>query len=178
MSTISEEAIEQYRRQVENELKTGSSHTFLNYNHQNAQVIVQEFIKQAEKDVYLFCGKLSQKVYGGEETRKIFAEALEKKVTIQIVIAASEPETRTIANLVATAGNGSWVRSLQGEELPKEIPPNHFFVVDGKSYRYEAYEEGVIPHPCRASVCANDQQRSALLQQRFEELAARAHNWA
>lgn len=130
-----DEGLAMYRAQVRNAVLTNSITPFPNKSPLHARIIVQEFVRAAHRNVDIFCGKLSNVVYGGDDTFAVFERVIQLGVKVRVVLQHGDKlENRKLANLIRE--NSGEVRRL-APETKGSTPTGHFFIVDGKRYRYE-----------------------------------------
>ncbi len=145
----SEAELASYAQSVRDRIKNGTGGVFRNACAPHASIIIREFLDAAEKSVCLFCGRLSESVYGALQV--FFSVALKRNVKVRVITASSYENTGA-KELAAYLKNEGVLRCLG---RCKDEPLPHFMLVDNRMYRLEVCDEGK-----EASVCAAAEQET------------------
>lgn len=145
MNTEQDNDLESFRRMVKLFIEIDSPATISNNNRDHAKIILEELFRNAKDTAYVYCGRISNEVWGGTSVALAIIDALNRGVNVQFVVQHPEeiPEDSAVVDILRKHGR------IHSSEKFAEIG-THFAVFDGKRYRLEKDDEAKS-----ASVCMN-----------------------
>ncbi len=121
-----EDEIERYRASVAMRIINNNTELIENHGADYARAVIGELILSAEKDIYLFCEKLSEIIY--QPLLFHFFLAFVKGVNIHIITQADPQDSETSQFLMQKGCIRKLLSASQHE---------HFLIIDGIRYRQE-----------------------------------------
>jgi hypothetical protein len=155
--------LKEYRTNVERLAELQSTETFSNGRPEHATIILETFLKYAQKKVAIFCQRLSQRTYGGPLLLEKIGEALRNKKRISIIV-QEEPEARELVEYAKAWKRENLAISISAAGRSAESVQVNFAVMDKKAYRFEQDREKPV-----AFACMNDPKSAELLMDRFSQ---------
>ncbi len=160
-----EQELDRYAKSVRDKIRNQAGGLFQNNSPLHASIIIREFLDAAEKTVCLFCGKLSESVYGALQV--FFSSAIERNVRVRVITESSYEETGA-KNLAEYLKSKDSLRCLAWK---KEDSLPHFLLVDGRMYRLEVKQEQKEALVCAAADKESGTKETArVMAQAFEKL--------
>lgn len=136
--SCTETELKQYRIDVRTRIAENDGTIFPNNCPDKTAIVLQEFIKAAERSVHIYCGRLNAAVY--EDLKPDFEDAIARGVEVRVVCAYKQISAKSLAEKLRV---GDHFRQLS-EEL--ELP--HFAVVDGRRFRIETDQKSKEAFVC------------------------------
>lgn len=164
-----EEALELYRKAVRLRIENRDGAIFPNNCPDKTTVVLQEFIRAAEKSVHIYCGHLNATIYG--DLHSDFREALARDVDVRVVCSPGEVDSTELATMLE---EGDHLRVLD-----EEAPISHFAVMDGIRYRIETDHNSKEALVCAYAGEPDQRQRVKMLETAHEilwDMATEADN--
>lgn len=132
MNEAKDNDLEAFRHMVKLFIEIDSPATISNDNSDHAKIILEELFRSAKETAYVYCGHVSNEVWGSEAIARAIDEAVSRKVNVQFIV--QHPEDIPIDSAVAAF--------LRKEKRIHSSPKfsalgTHFAVFDGKRYRLE-----------------------------------------
>lgn len=152
--------IEEYRKILRELMDSGSEEAISNGQPIHAAAIYDLFFERAKYSVDIFCKDLSRDVFGLKWVTEAFRKALERGVTIRLLIQEELPEQKNILDKIKLPG----LQVRYGDDNIKGFKFN-FSVMDNRAYRYESDKQ-----QCKAIAQLNDNKNSDTLNRTFSEL--------
>lgn len=125
------------------------SHTIVgNSSPAHAKVLLEEMFKHAKETAYVYCGKISNEVWGGDAVANAVRTAIEKGVTVRFIVQHPEqvPQDSAVKRILDE-------HKIQIHSSPKfGNIASHFAVFDGKMYRFENDDTAKTAKACMNSV--------------------------
>lgn len=154
--------LESFRYTVKLFIKINSTALISNKNSEHAKVILEELFNDAKKTAYVYCGRISNEVWGGEAVAKAVKGAIDREVDVKFIVqhANEIPKDSVVYKL------------LKPKDLVVSSPKlaeikSHFAVFDSKRYRFEKDDAAKS-----AIVCMNNETVGGQLQKLAENLVA------
>lgn len=124
--------IESFRYMVKLLMKINSPTVIGNSSPAHAKVLLEEMFNGAEKTAFVYCGCISDEVWGGDAIANAVRGAIERKVNVKFIVQHADriPPNSAIYRLMQQ--HGGIVTSPRFAEIK-----SHFAVFDGKMYRFE-----------------------------------------
>lgn len=119
--------LDMYRMAVRRCICENDGMLFPNTCPEKTAIVLQEFIRAAQRRICIFCGHLARDVY--EQLLPDLEEAIARKVLVRVICEPGELETQELAAILRDNG------SLRQLDANPGIP--HFAVFDTLRYRIE-----------------------------------------
>lgn len=142
------ENIDPFRYMVKRLIEINSPTMIENGCPVHAQILLEEMFAHAEHTAYVYCGKISNEVWGCEAVANAVRDAI-KRPNMQVHFIVQHPESIPANSAVykVLMDHGAVVASS-----PRFLDVDHHFAVfDGKMYRFENNDEKKT-----ATACVND----------------------
>ena len=153
-----------YEKEVRRRILEKDGGTFLNKSAWHASIILREFLRSAQDNVRILCGKLNEAVYGTLWPE--FESAIERGVRVQVLTESRDVSATALAESLRARGA---FRSLSG---PCGI--FHFAIVDGMRYRAEREEVDKSALVCACASNSKELWRVHMMGEIFDDLWSKA----
>jgi hypothetical protein len=128
-----------YREGVASLLEAHANKMINNGLPEHAAVLFEQFFKNAQEQVCIFCKNLAAPVFGRQFVVDAAREALGRGIRIEILLQDSQPEQSSFTDLLRKAPSGVTITTAQSE-VAKTFKVN-FAVMDLRAYRFEEDRE-------------------------------------
>lgn len=126
-----------FRRTVERYIENNVSLEIGNSSPAHARVLIDCMFRHAQKTAYVFCGCLSNEVWGDERIAASVEDAIGRGVEVVFLVQRRDdiPGDSPVKRVLEASGN-----RILSSPLFAEVE-HHFAVFDGQRYRFE-YDDG------------------------------------
>lgn len=156
--------IESFRFMVKLFIASNSPTVIGNSSPAHAKVLLEEMFNAARKTAFVYCGCISEKVWGGDAIANAVRGALEREVDVRFIVQHADQIPPDSAIFKLMQQHGGIVTSPRFAEIN-----SHFAVFDGKMYRFEKNDEAKT-----ADACMNDPEWCAKLEEVARAMVAAA----
>ena len=150
--------LQMYRNTFRLMLAMNSNRVLQNDSISHAVVLIEELIRHAQKEVYVYCTRLADGVWGTSAILSGVREAVGRGVVFH-VLTRLEPDEHSLAKR-EFENLGICIDRGNNEEVKE-----NFIVVDGKAFRFESDPDGR-----KGVACANSPINAQLLINMFHRL--------
>ena len=128
----------------------------------HAAVLFEQFFKNAQHQVRIFCRNLSASVFGSDFLVQAASAAIKRGVTVEILLQEKAPQASAFVELLKMCPSA---RVAVANSVSVREAVVNFSVMDQRAYRFEKDRERV-----QATANMFDPRIASLLVQKFEEL--------
>lgn len=127
-----------FRYMVRQLIAVNSPSLIRNDSPAHARILLEEMFANAKESAYVYCGRISDEVWGGEGLARAVREAISRKVEVRFIVQRPEeiPADSAVAAVLRESGGGT----MRGLSRSLGID-SHFAVFDGKMFRFEKSDE-------------------------------------
>jgi len=143
-------------------LKADGERILQNDSKSHAIVLIEELIRHATKEVYIYCTRLDDTVWGVPSVLDSIDEAFNRKVTFHVLTREVVPDE----TLALKSFKQHDCKIGQAHLENGNVIVENFLVVDGKSFRFES-----APQERKGFVCVNNPEVAMTLINIFNKLA-------
>jgi hypothetical protein len=150
--------IHEYKKAIRELMESGSSEQIPNSQAEHAAALFELFFDKAKYRVDIFCENLSQEVFSVDWVRKAFHGALERGISIKILLQKEAPyQEELLADF-----NQENLRFASQDVAALDF---NFSIMDNRAYRYEPNKR-----ECAAVASLNDGNNCGKLSDTFSTL--------
>lgn len=137
--------IDPFRYMVRQFIEIGSPNLIRNSSPAHARILLEEMFANAKISAYVYCGCISDTVWGGEELAAPVREALERGVDVRFIVQHPEkiPGNSAVAAVLRSHGDDVIHSSDHFATLN-----SHFAVFDEKMFRFEKNDDDKTAIAC------------------------------
>lgn len=145
MNTSAKTSIDPFRYMVRRFIEMESPNLIQNSSPAHARILLEEMFANARESAYVYCGCISDTVWGGEELAAAIRAAIGRGVTVRFIVQHPEkiPEGSAVAAVLRQHGAGMIHSSALFATWN-----SHFAVFDEKMYRFEKRDDDKTAIAC------------------------------
>ncbi|MBO7685243.1 MAG: hypothetical protein J6V72_02595 [Kiritimatiellae bacterium] len=123
-----------FRYMVRRFIAIDSPNLIENSSPAHAKILLEEMFANAQKSAYVYCGRISDTVWGGENLANAVRAAIARGVEVRFIVQHPEdiPQNSVVAEVLREHGENTIHTSREFAQLG-----SHFAVFDDKMYRFE-----------------------------------------
>ena len=145
MSDSAKTSIDPFRYMVQRFIEMESPNLIQNSSPEHARILLEEMFLHAKTSAYVYCGCISDKVWGGEDLATAVRTAIERGVKVRFIV--QHPEKIPAGSAVAA------VLRQHGEDMIHSSTlfatwDSHFAVFDEKMFRFEKRDDDKTAIAC------------------------------
>lgn len=132
--------LDAYRKFVAERAASADGHTFFNRSAAHAAIVIEYLFRGASREMNIMTGELHQPVYAAPAVISAAVEFLTKHPTAEIHIISEkliDPSHPMLKGLADAGLSGRVSTKLLESTVAAKMPPVHFAVADGRSFRFE-----------------------------------------
>lgn len=143
MNETKDNDLEAFRQMVKLFIEIDSPATISNNNSDHAKIILEELFRSAKETAYVYCGHISNEVWGGDTMAAVIDRAVRNNVKVRFIVQKPNeiPKDSAVAAFLKE-------RNLICSSEKFSALGTHFAVFDGKRYRLEKNDEAKSATVC------------------------------
>ena len=138
MDNTTDMEMDPFRYMVRRLIAINSTSLIKNGSPAHARILLEEMFDSARESAYVYCGRISDKVWGGERLARAVRAAIARKVDVRFIV--QHPDEIPADSAVAAALRESGAGAIRSGGRFLGIT-SHFAVFDGKMFRFEKNDE-------------------------------------